>query len=196
MRRCIVILFLFLLIPVKGLAQKDLEFYYIAHDQHEVALTAMLDDVRKNVRYDGNRIVIFYLANGNSPRLHFVSSDDEKEYELFRSELNSQDSHNVFPEVDRQKIIELFSLGEKLPAKGFDAYNRISFNFYVNKAFIDMEWGDEVIGRLYWDMELSALPKGKIQYKVYYPSGDRVNEDKIFGRKKLFGGFEPLVNTF
>lgn len=187
-------LWLMLLLPVAANAQNKLEFYYIAHNQYEVALTALLDDIRLDARYDNNRRVIFYLSNRKDPVYLVVSPNDEKEYEIFRDALNSQSSHTVYPEVDRMKIMELFSTGNAIPTIGFSSYDRVVFNFYVNRGFVEMEYGDSLIGRLYWDMDLASLPRKDVN--VYYPSSEEVNEDKVFGQKNLFGDYEPLINTF
>lgn len=190
------LILLLLLVTLSVRAQKDLEFYYIAHNQDEVSLSVMLDDVRKVARYNSGLKVVYYLANGSSPLYHVVSPDDGDEYDAFRHELNSRSSHTVYPEVDRKAIIDMFSGGYPLKTVGFDSYNKVTFNFCVTSSFFNMGWGDGLIGRLFWEMEMDKLPKGKIAFNIYYPADekDQVNENNIFGRLRLFGDYDPLIN--
>ena len=196
--------FLLLLLMLSGLLQspgaraqtRSLELYYIAHDHYETAISSILDQVRRNTRYSPHRTVIFYLANGNLPVRVRVSPDDETEYEAFRDILNSQTSHNVYPEVDRYMIMDMLSEGKYIPTKGFDEYDKVVFNYFITPGFVAMDFCDALIGRLYWDMELSRIPRNKLEINICHSPYDKIDEDRLFGRKNLIGNFPVLVDSF
>jgi len=195
MRRYIV--FLLLLSGLLAKAQsKTVELYYIAHDGHETALSEILDQVRRNARYNPDRTVVFYLANGNKPVWLRVRPEDELEYNRLRETLNEQTSHNVYPEVDRLMLIDIFSEGRTVPEIGFDSYDRVVFNYYITSGFVAMNYCDALIGRLYWDMELDKLPRTKLEINIFHSPDEKINEDKLFGRKNLMGKFPILVDSF
>lgn len=191
-----IVLFLFILFTgtvAQGQAKK-LEVYYIAHDKHEAEITDILEQVRRNARYNPERKVIFYLASGNRPVFMTVGPDDETNYLTFRGKLNEQTSHNVYPEVDRLMLIDLLSKG--LSTKGLDAYERVVFNYYITPGFVALNYCDALIGRLYWDMELDKMPRNKLEINIFYSQEDKINEDKLFGRKNLMKNFPILVDSF
>lgn len=175
---------------------KSLELYYIAHDHYETAITGILDQVRRNTRYSPERTVIFYLANGNLPVRVRISPDDELEYEAFRETLNSQTSHNVYPEVDRYMLMDMLSEGKFIPTKGFDDYDKVVFNFYITPGFVAMDFCDALIGRLFWDLELAKLPRNKLEINIFHSPHEKIDEDRLFGRKNLIGNFPVLVDSF
>ncbi|MBR4827006.1 MAG: hypothetical protein IKZ91_03885 [Bacteroidales bacterium] len=182
--------------PRAGAQGKTLEVYYIAHDHYETRLSDILDQVRRNTRYNPDRTVIFYLANGNKPVRVLVSPDDETEYNSFRETLNSQTSHNVYPEVDRYMLIDMLSEGKYVPAKGLDSYRKVVFNYFITAGFVAMDFCDALIGRLYWDMEMDKIPRNKIEINIFHSPDDRIDEDRLFGRKNLIGNFPVLVDSF
>ena len=173
-----------------------LELYYIAHDHYETALSGILDQVRRNTRYSPERTVIFYLANGNTPVRLRVSPDDELDYENFRETLNAQTSHSVYPEVDRLMLIDMLSEGRFIPTKGLDSYDRVVFNYYITPGFVAMDFCDAVIGRLYWDMEMAKLPRNKLEINIFHSPDERIDEDRLFGRKNFMNKFPVLVDSF
>ena len=184
--------------PIVCSAQKTLEFFYVAHDRYERDISEELDKIRRNARFNEYRTVVFYLANGGSPKFFKVSPDDDRQYTTFMETLNGQTSHNVYPDVDRLMILELLSNGRTVPRKGLDGYERVSFNFYINPGFVQMNYCDAVIGRLFWDMEMDKLPRNAFEINIYHhkDDGGDYREDKLFGRKGLLGNFEPIVDTF
>ena len=175
---------------------KTLELHYIAHDHNETDLAAILDRVRSNTRYNEDRVVIFYLANGNQPLRLRVSPQDDLAYSEFRETLISQTSHNVYPEVDRYMIMDMLSEGRFIPTKGFDDYDRVVFNYYINEGFVAMDFCDALIGRLFWDLEMNKIPRNKLEINIFHAPGQRTQEDRLFGRKNLMGSFPVLVDSF
>ncbi len=198
MRKHLLICTLALLLPLLCAAQKTVELYYVAHDHFEKQISDVLDLVRRNARYNPDRTVVFYLANRGTPEYFKVSPEDDRKYDKFMETLNSQTSHTVSPADDRLIILDLFSEGRFLGSKGFDGYDRVVLNFYINPSFVQMDYCDELIGRLYWDMDLASLPAGKLEINIYHHEydGGKYDEGKLFGRRRLLGRFEPLVDSF
>lgn len=198
MRKRLLICLAAVLLPLLCSAQKTVELYYIAHDHYESDLTNLLEIARRNARFNTGRTLVFYLADGNEPLYFRVGAEDDRDYTKFITKLNEQTSHNVYPDVDRLMLIDIFSEGRFLPTKGFDSYDKVIFNFYINPAFVLMEYCDALIARLYWDMELSSLPKDKLEINIFHhqDDGGSYSEDKLFGRRRLLGGFEPLIDTY
>ena len=192
------ILVLLLLVPVLVRAQKSLELYYIAHDHYEAQLSDILKEVRQNARYNSSKTVIYYLANVDSPKYVVVSPNDEKEYQSFIEELNNQSSHNIYPEVDRMKLMELLSSPIITGGKDLSSFENVVFNFYINPTFAIMSYGDSIIGRLYWDMELDSVPRSKLEINIYHHGDDGYDYDEkhLFGRQDLLNGFPVLIDTF
>lgn len=194
MKRIIPLLLALLLLPCLSRAQKTLEFYYFAHDHFGKELRKVVDEVRFTARYNESRTVIFYLANGNKPVYFKVSTDDEKAYSEFIEELNDQVSHLVYPEVDRQTICDILSGGRFLPTSGFDSYDHVLLNYFISSSFVQQDFDDAVIGRLYWDMDLDQMPRSKCQIRIYCAPGERIKEDSLFGSK--IGKIPVLLDTF
>ncbi len=185
-------------IPALCAAQRSLELYYIAHDHFESSLTEMIELTRRNARYDDSRTVVCYLSNGNTPVFFKISPEDERAFQEFRTILNEQTSHSVYPDVDRLMIIDIFSEGRFLPTKGFDSYDKVILNFFINQSFVQMDYCDAVIGRLFWAMDLSSMPKNKLEINIFHHPEDLgdYSDEKMFGRKNYLGGFEPLVDSY
>lgn len=199
MKRLLLFLSLILMLPMTLLAQKKtLELYYIAHDHYETTLADHLDIVRRNARFNEDRTVIFYLADGHTPHFFRVSPEDEERYVEFIESLTSQTSHNVYPDEDRLYLIDILSGGRTISTKGFDAYDAVIFNYYINESFVMMDYCDALIGRLFWDMDMAALPKNKLEINIYHQPDSRMvyKEEKMFGRKNLLKGFSVLIDSF
>lgn len=198
MKKTVIIFILLLAAVFQGKAQKTVELYYIAHDHYENLLTDVLKEVHQNNRYNNNKVVIFYLPNGANPIWMRVSPKDDKEYEYLINALNEQTSHPVFPEVDRQKIIEIFSDKDVRDGKGFIGCESVSLYFYINPGFATMGYCDAVISRICWDLELGSLPKNVVEINIYHHQFDgyNYNELKLFGRQNLMKDFSVMIDTF
>ena len=198
MKRNVWLILMLLLVPFISRAQQSLELYYIAHDHYETQLTNILKEVRQNARYNTSKTVLFYLSNVDSPKWMVVSPNDEKEYKSLIEEINGQSSHNIYPEVDRMKLIELLSSPKITGGKELSSYESVVFNYYINPTFAVMSYGDSIIGRLYWDLDLDSVPRNKLEINIYYHSDDgfNYNEKQLFGRQNLLNGFPVLIDTF
>lgn len=199
MKKRILLLTVFLLLPMMLLAQKKtLELYYIAHDHYETALSELLDVVRRNARYNEDRTVIYYLADGHTPHYFRLSPSDEEKYTEFIETLNAQSSHNIYPDEDRLFLIDIFSREGVVPSKGFDAYDSVIFNYYITESFLMMDYCDALIGRLFWDMDMASIPKNKLEINIFHQPDSKMiyTVQKMFGRKNLLKGFPVLIDSF
>jgi hypothetical protein len=182
--------------PATRAQSKSLELYYIAHDHYETALSSILAGVHDEACNNPRRTVVFYLANGSSPLMFLVSKGDEDAYSAFIDELTSRTAHPVQPLVDRDNLLDLFSGKGILPTEGFDAYNKVILNFYVTPGFVSMDYGDALIGSLYWDMDLEDLSPNALQINVFHSPDNNFPPGRLFGRKKLTGNFPVRIASF
>ena len=198
MKRKALLLALLLLVPVLVRAQKSLELYYVAHYHYENQITDILNVVRQNARYSSFKTVVFYLSNIDKPQYVVISPKDDKEYQDFIAELNSQSTHNVYPEIDRMKLLQILS--DKALTDGYELKDceGLVFNFYINPTFAMMGYCDAVIGRLYWDLDLNSVSRDKLEVNIFHHSDDGYKYDvnQLFGRKNLLNGFPVLVDSF
>ena len=178
---------------------RQLEVHYVAHDHYEVVLGKMLAAVWSDAKSDPEKTVVLYLANGDEPVVLVSTSEDKTDIDGFINELNSRTRHSVYPESDRLYIMEKLA-GEEWGGPGFDGFSKVVFNFYINKSFVETEFCDALIARLYWDLELGSLPKGSLAVNVLYPreSGNiqALKASALFGKERLMGYFEPRVVLF
>jgi len=198
MRKKILLMLLLCLSTLVLRAQKSFELYYVAHEHYESSLMGILNEVRQNARYNTNKVVVFYLANTDHPEWFVVSPNDDKSYQKFMAELGGQTSHNVYPEVDRLKLIEILSSKDLNGGRDLSAFGELAFNFYINPTFAMMDYCDALIGRMYWDLDLASIPRERLEINIYYHSDDgyTYDENQLFGRKNLMNGFPVLFDTF
>lgn len=198
MKKVVLLILLSLVGPFLCRAQKTLEVYYIAHDHYESSLSSILNVVRQNSRYNTDKKVLFYLANIDKPEWFFLSPKDDQDYQKFMGELNGQTSHNVYPDIDRLKLIEILSDKSVTKGIGLGAYQSVVFNYYITPSFAMMEYCDAVIGRLFWDLDMGSIPREKLEINIYHHSDDgySYDENQLFGRKNLLNGFPVLIDTY
>lgn len=181
------------------LSGRQLDVYYIAHDHYESTLSKLVTTIWNTATADPGRTVVVYLANGDEPCVMVSPSQEGSDLEAFVSTLNSRSQHNVYPESDRKFFIEKLS-GTEWGGPGFGNFDRVVFHFYINRSFVEMGYCNALIARLYWDMEMASLPKGKLAIKIYYPREDgelqKVKASSLFGKERLMGMFEPAVVLF
>ena len=197
-RICFLISLVFLALPGPlSLARgKSLELYYIAHDHYETKISSILEKVRADARNNPERTVLFYLADGHKSQFFRVSPDDEDAWIAFYDELVSRTAHPVTPLTDRDAIMDLLTGEDILGDKGFDAFDRVALNFYITPGFVSMDYGDTLIGGLYWNMDLANLSPDKLQINVFHAPAVKVSPDRLFGRKRLTGNFPVRISPF
>ena len=181
------IISMLLLLPCLCMAQRSLEFYYLVHDHNGQELVKVVDGVRASALDNAGRTVYFYMPDGDTPHYFKVSAEDSEAYSKLTDELKARVSHTVYPDVDRQTVCDILS-------DGFASFDKVIFNFFVSSGFVQQSYGDAVISRLYWDMDLDSLPSGKCQIKVFSEQGDKINNSKLFGRKT--GGLPVVIGTY
>lgn len=175
------------LLPCLCMAQRSLEFYYLVHDHNGDELVRIIDGVCAASRSDAGKTVYFYMPNADDPVCLKLSGEGNEDYDRLVGELKARVSHGVYPEVDRQTVCDILS-------DGFAEFDKVSFNFYITPGFVQQSYGDAVISRLYWDMDLDRLPSGKCQVRVFTERGERIDDSKLFGRKT--GGFPVVLGTY
>lgn len=197
-RICFLISLIFLVFPgpLSQARGKSLELYYIAHDHYETTISTILEKVRADARNNPERTVVFYLADGPKSQFFKVSPEDEDAWIAFNDELVSRTAHPVTPLADRDAIMDLLTREDIMGDKGFDAFDRVVLNFYITPGFVSMDYGDTLIGGLYWNMDLASLPSDKLQINVFHAPDAKVSPDRLFGRKRLTGNFPVRISPF
>ena len=185
-----------LLVCVNLRAQNELEINYIAHDHYNGPLLDLVDDIFQSKAYDTNRHTYIYLANANEPKVLLCNLDKYKELEEFKYTLNGQITHNVWPEVDIMKLLELLKEDDFVDDWGNSRYNFFTLNFYVTPSFITYGYAETLIARLFWDLDLST--SSNFVVNLYLPDDVDTNYDmeKIFGAMKLLGDYQMYIYTF
>ena len=197
-KTCLLFLIVSLVLPgmVVRAQHKTLELYYIAHDHYETAISSILSGVRNDARNNPDRAVVFYLANGSEPMYFLVSPEDDDAWSAFNDELNAKTAHPVSPLKDRDTIMSIMAGEDCLPSKGFDEYDKVILNFFVTPGFVSMDYGDTLIGGLYWNMDLDNLPASVLKINVLPSPDGELNANRLFGRKKLTGQFPVRISSF
>ena len=187
----------FILLSFASQAQdRELEINYIAHDHFNEAILNAVDRIFNTSAYNKNRETYIYLANANNPIILKCDPDNQKEYEDFLYTLNSQLKHNVWPEVDIQRILELLKVDDFIDDNGKPRYSFFTINFYITPSFWIYNYNETLIARLFWDLELPQ--KCNYQVNIYHPENDdfQYDQEHMFGPKKLNGDYKVFMFTY
>lgn len=176
--------------------ERELEIDYIAHDHFNEAILNAVDEIYQTNAYSKNRQTYLYLANAENPIILRCDSNHQKEFENFRYSINSQLKHNVWPEVDIQRILELLKGDDFIDDNGKPRYSFFTLNFYITPSFWSYNYNETLIARLLWDLELPDMTN--YQVNIYHPENDGVqyDEDHMFGPKKLNGDYKVYMYTY
>lgn len=174
----------------------ELEINYIAHDHFNEAILDKVDDIYNISAYSDTRKTYLYLANADNPIILKCDQDHQKEFEDFRYTINSQLKHNVWPEVDIRRILELLKEDDFIDENGEPRYSSFILNFYVTPSFFSYNYSETLIARLFWDLEL--FDKIDCVVNLFLPELDGVKSGKehVFGPKKLNGENKVYVYTY
>ena len=175
---------------------RTVELYYIAHDDDGTVLSGLIDAVHSFVRNDQDRKVLFYLSIGSNPKFVLASRDDSKEFASFIKELTSGSTHPVSPKLDMGNMLAILSSGNMLPAGGLQDLDKLVLNFFISRNFVARGYGDEIIGRLFWDMELSQIPDGKLEINILHPKKETLDAAALFGSANLINQFPVTLNEY
>ena len=174
----------------------ELEIDYIAHDHFNEAILNAVDEIFQTNAYSKTRHTYLYLANAESPIVLKCSSNNQKQYEDFRYTINSQLKHNVWPEVDIQRILDLLKEDDFIDDSGAARYGFFTINFYITPSFWSYNYNETLIARLFWDLDLAG--KTNFQVNIYHPENDgfKYDEEHMFGPKKLNGDYKVYMYTY
>lgn len=174
----------------------ELEINYIAHDHFNEAILNKVDDIYRISAYSDTRKTYLYLANADNPIIIMCDQEHQKEFDDFRYTINSQLKHNVWPEVDVQRILELLKEDDFIDENGEPRYSLFTLNFYTTPSFWTYGYNETLIARLFWILELSE--NSNCHVNIYHPENDGVeyDEEYMFGPKKLNGDYKVYMYTY
>lgn len=175
-------LFLFPSIYAQEKQDRELNFYYIAHDrstnvQH---LSRELQQQFDNLKEYDN-VGIFYLANGEEPIIIQVNTpnENEKEFPYIIGELQEKLGHDITAYYDVDRIISLFEEIPFLDEKRHLLYSSVNWNYYITSNFWSMLYNESIIGTLYWVMNMDELRRDEDFYiNILRSSDDLIDFDK------------------
>ena len=175
---------------------KDLNFYYIAHDRNTNVqrLSRELQQQFDNLKEYDN-VGIFYLANGEKPIIIKVNTPDEneKEFSHLIGEIQDNMSFDISADYDLNRIISLFEEIPFLDDNRHLLYKTVNWSYYVTSFFWSMYYNESIIGALYWIMNMDELRKDEFYLNII-----RSPEDNIeFDRSKAIGdkNFNEINNN-
>ncbi len=168
----IVLLITALLVWVSAEAQQydthlqEFNFVYIGHDTDTPIQETMerLDYLYEEaVNHRDEYAVVFYLPNGYDPIIVRINTpnSNEDDYEIIKRELIMNRMHYVDPEVDVQKITELFNEVDIIDEEGNPLYKNVMWTYYINPSFWQMYYNERVIAYLYWVLEMEPLVESR-----------------------------------
>ena len=176
--------------------QRELEINYIAHDHYTESLLKQIEDIYQVNSYNMNKRTYLYLANTDSPTIVLCSPETEKEYNEMCYSISSQIKHNIWPEEDIKQILNLLKEDDFVSEDNQPRYSFVTFNFYVTSSFWQYRYNETLIGRLFWDLDLSQYENCEV--KIHRPEDDvfEYNEDSPFGVKRHNGDKKIYMYTF
>lgn len=201
MKRIFIILVLMLL-PLFASAQtKSLEFYYIAHDRTTIVseLCSRLEQVYEAALSYDDYAVIFYLPNFDKPITVKVNlpGDNRNDFSEIISELRIKSSHEAYPEVDYETIINLINENDFIDQEGNPTYTSFLFCWYVTPEFWRFNYNEELIASVYFTCEFDKYP-GYVENQVWHAADDGLvlNSRLPFGSKNLCAGMNFMLQQY
>lgn len=197
MKKSIVFIFFALLFSWDVHAQDmELEINYIAHDHFNAEFLDKVDEIYMINRGSRSRKTYLYLANADTPEILVCNTAEQKEFDTFKYNLNSQLKHNVWPEVDLKKLVELLESDDFIDDNGNPLYSYFTLNFYITSSFWLYNYQETLIARLFWILELAD--KENVIVNIYHPEGDPIqyDPDNMLGVKRLNGDYNLYMFTF
>lgn len=189
--RKFVLSILFALCSLASFAQsQSLEFYYIAHDRTTPVddLCGILEEVFETADQYEDYAVIFYLPNYDEPIVVKVNlpGDNRNDFKNLISDLRLKPSHQIYANDDYANIVALINEHDFIDENGRPRYSSVQFYWYVNPDFWLFLNNEELIGALYFNLELSKY-KGYVTTQIWHARDDglKVDEKYPFGTKNL-----------
>ena len=175
--------------------KRGLEINYIAHDHYTEDLLDKIDEIYNSP--SDNKQTYLYLASGDEPMLLKCNGNNETEYEEFRYAIASQIKHNVWPEVDIKRILELFKEDDFINEEGIPTYDYFTLNFYITPSFWTYKYNETLIGRLLWNLEIDKYFPN-VNVAIYHPENDDLSydENRLCGPKLIFRDNQVMMFTY
>ena len=190
MKKILLLVCVSLFLPTILMA-RGLNIYFISHSHttNERALVKALELVRPSEYSDD---AIFYLTNSEKPIISYSGFPGEGvPYQKVIDDIERCSSHDVYPHVDIEKLMEIFTSVEKLRGE----YEFVTLNFYIDSIFWDF-YRVSVIAKLYHVLELADRPEF-LDMNIFFTEGDtpEVDQKYPFGQKYQCEGytFMPLT---
>ena len=191
MKRCIPAIILSLVCICLSAQDRALSIYYISHSQatNEKALLSALNLAQP---LDESEAAVFYLANSERPLIAYVNLPFEgATFDEIIMELNTKSSHEVYPEVDCDRLCEVFDNVDTVR----DEFAFVNFNYYIDSMFWEF-YRESVIAKMYYVLNLADDPEYAAM-SIYFTEGDipHIDESRPFGPNNLCAGYEllPLI---
>jgi len=180
--------------------EQELKFIYVAHDRTTPVgqLADRLSALYEDAVYDSSLAVIFYLANSDSPKIVKINlpGDNRKDFEDFLGELWNKSAHEIYAEVDREKIPGLLNgdtdfIGED----GLPEFSNFTMTYYVTPTFWNMGYNEYIIAAVYFILELDKMPPRSFEMQIWHSRDDGLKYDteRPFGSKNLCAGYQFLL---
>lgn len=190
MKRSLIITLIFCLFSTTVMG-KNLNVYYISHSTatNERALVKALEIARPS---EYSEDAVFYLTNSDRPVISYWGIPGEGEsFQTIIDEIERRSSHEVYPYVDMEKLLEIFTYIEEVRGE----YEYVILNFYIDSIFWDY-YKETVIAKLYHALELADRPDF-LNMNIFFTEGDdpEVDEKYPFGQKYQCVGYEFMPLT-
>lgn len=176
---------------LSGLAQnKSLEFYYIAHDRSTPVndLCARLEEIYEIAMSYDDYAVVFYLPNANEPIIIKMNlpGDNRAEFRNLISDLRLKSFHEIYADLDRETITELFNTYDFIDESGNRTYSSVLWCWYVNPDFWQFKYNETLIAALYFNFEIEKYTD-YVSVQIWHAAEDgiQVDADWPFGTKNL-----------
>lgn len=201
MRRLAYIILL-LALPVLASAQsQSLEFYYIAHDRTTPVgdLCDRLEQVYEAALSYEDFAVIFYLPNYDEPKVVRINlpGDNRNEFRDIISELRLKAAHEIYADIDYERIIGLINEHDFIDGNGNQTYTSVLFCWYVNPDFWQFQYNEKLLAALYFNLELEKY-QGYVTTQVWHAEGDglEIDEKYPFGTKNLCRSMDFMLQQY
>lgn len=170
--------------------QNVLSIYYISHSTatNEKALLANLELAKP---LNDSEVAIFYLVNSDRPYIAYVNLPFEGDtFDDIINDINSKSSHEVYADVDCQKLCEIFDNIDKVESR----FDMILLNYYIDSMFWEF-YRQSIIAKMYYVLDLAN--NDDILMNIYFTEGDEpiIDENEPFGPNNLCAGYTFLPLT-
>lgn len=172
------------------ISEKTLCFVYIAHSEMTAvsSLTEYLDARYERAKESDDFELVVYLADGDEPFIVKVSAgnDSKADYSALLKELREKRRHEVDPEYDLERILELFEEDDFVkPASDNIRYGAVDWHFHLTSDFWDKGYNESLISSLCFVMGTEYMAQENFRLRCYFSRYDdlSIDEEYPFGKK-------------